>query len=279
MNQHFTHSTTPLPRPPAESFTFSAKERDSETGLSYFGSRYYSSDLSIWLSVDPMSDKYASLSPYTYCADNPVKLVDPDGEHFEVVVEGNTITIKATYYAANDDKQVLQQGIDVWKQQSGKYSYVMENGESYTIMFDLSVAEGEYTTSFDAKSAVKTQTSMNYFEILSDVIGKDKNPIRGKCNEGFGIEVSSDNTLSGYNPTRTAAHEIGHTLGCADTFLQGDLMESGGTGSTVGINDIRAIMFEAGFGVKGYANIGENNGKCVNSNVSIRHFGDVFKNQ
>ena len=67
------------------SFTFSAKERDPETGLSYFGSRYYSSDLSIWLSVDPMSDKYASLSPYTYCANNPVKLVDPDGE--EVVLE------------------------------------------------------------------------------------------------------------------------------------------------------------------------------------------------
>ena len=62
------------------SFTFSAKEKDSETGLSYFGSRYYSSDLSIWLSVDPMSDKYASLSPYVYCANNPVRLVDPNGE-------------------------------------------------------------------------------------------------------------------------------------------------------------------------------------------------------
>ena len=62
------------------SHTFSAKERDPETGYSYFGSRYYSSDLSIWLSVDPMSDKYPSLSPYVYCADNPVKLVDPNGE-------------------------------------------------------------------------------------------------------------------------------------------------------------------------------------------------------
>ena len=61
-------------------YTFSAKEKDVETGLSYFGSRYYSSDLSIWLSVDPMSDKYASLSPYNYCANNPVKLVDPNGE-------------------------------------------------------------------------------------------------------------------------------------------------------------------------------------------------------
>ena len=68
------------------SYTFSAKEKDSETGLSYFGSRYYSSELSIWLSVDPMSAKYASLSPYVYCADNPVKLVDPNGEEIVIFV-------------------------------------------------------------------------------------------------------------------------------------------------------------------------------------------------
>jgi len=66
-------------------FTFSAKEKDVETGLSYFGSRYYSSDLSIWLSVDPMSDKYPSMSPYVYCANNPVKLVDPNGEEVWIV--------------------------------------------------------------------------------------------------------------------------------------------------------------------------------------------------
>ena len=67
--------------------TFSAKEKDSETGLSYFGSRYYSSDLSIWLSVDPMSDKYPSLSPYTYCANNPIKLVDPNGEEIAPIYD------------------------------------------------------------------------------------------------------------------------------------------------------------------------------------------------
>ncbi|MGD9494649.1 MAG: RHS repeat domain-containing protein [Bacteroidales bacterium] len=60
-------------------YTFSAKEKDDETQYSYFGARYYDSDLSVWLSVDPLSDKYPSLSPYTYCANNPVMLVDPDG--------------------------------------------------------------------------------------------------------------------------------------------------------------------------------------------------------
>ena len=33
----------------------------------------------MWLSVDPMADKYPSISPYAYCAWNPIKLVDPDG--------------------------------------------------------------------------------------------------------------------------------------------------------------------------------------------------------
>ena len=35
--------------------------------------------MTMWLSVDPLADKYPSLSPYAYCAWNPVKLVDPDG--------------------------------------------------------------------------------------------------------------------------------------------------------------------------------------------------------
>ena len=34
----------------------------------------------VWLSVDPMSDKYPEISPYAYCANNPIILVDPNGE-------------------------------------------------------------------------------------------------------------------------------------------------------------------------------------------------------
>ena len=60
--------------------SFTGKEKDSETGFYYFGARYYDPSLSgLFLSVDPMSDKYPSISPYAYCAWNPVKLVDPDG--------------------------------------------------------------------------------------------------------------------------------------------------------------------------------------------------------
>ena len=82
-----THPVVPQPIMNYEScimhcYTFSAKEKDSETGLSYFGSRYYSSDLGIWLSVDPMGDKYPSMSPYVYCNNNPLSLIDFYGEDF-----------------------------------------------------------------------------------------------------------------------------------------------------------------------------------------------------
>lgn len=59
---------------------FNGKEKDYESGFHYYGARYYWSELLAgWLSVDPMADKYPGISPYSYCAWNPVKLVDPDG--------------------------------------------------------------------------------------------------------------------------------------------------------------------------------------------------------
>ena len=74
-------------------YTFSAKEKDAETGYSYFGSRYYSSDLSLWLSVDPQASKYPSSSPYVYCANNPIKLVDPNGEEIGEYRDWNGILL------------------------------------------------------------------------------------------------------------------------------------------------------------------------------------------
>ena len=61
-------------------YTFNGKEKDYESGFHYYGARYYWSEvLTGWLSVDPMADKYPSISPYNYCVWNPIKLVDPNG--------------------------------------------------------------------------------------------------------------------------------------------------------------------------------------------------------
>ncbi|MBP5548486.1 MAG: RHS repeat-associated core domain-containing protein [Bacteroidales bacterium] len=78
------------------SVSFTGKEKDEETGYSYFGARYYDSDLSgLFLSVDPMSDKYPSISPYAYCAWNPVKYIDPNGEWIPGLDENNNVVLTA----------------------------------------------------------------------------------------------------------------------------------------------------------------------------------------
>ncbi|MBJ7537467.1 RHS repeat-associated core domain-containing protein, partial [Marinomonas transparens] len=56
---------------------FAGKERDSGTGLSYFGHRYYDADIGRFISPDPAAQYH---SPYLYGADDPLTMVDPNGE-------------------------------------------------------------------------------------------------------------------------------------------------------------------------------------------------------
>jgi len=56
----------------------------SQLTVHYDAARLYHSTASVWLSVDSLSDKYPSVSPYVYCANNPVRLVDPDGREWWV---------------------------------------------------------------------------------------------------------------------------------------------------------------------------------------------------
>ena len=56
-----------------------AKELDEETGMYYYGARYYEPRLSLWMSVDPMEEKYPATSSYCFVANNPIKYFDLDG--------------------------------------------------------------------------------------------------------------------------------------------------------------------------------------------------------
>ena len=57
-------------------YLFNAKEFDEETGMYYYGARYYEPRLSLWMSCDPMQEKYPSISAYTYTNGNPIVFVD-----------------------------------------------------------------------------------------------------------------------------------------------------------------------------------------------------------
>ena len=65
-------------------YKFNGKEMDEETGLYYYGARYMDPKISMWLGVDPMIEKYPEISPYIYCHNNPIVLIDPDGRQSKV---------------------------------------------------------------------------------------------------------------------------------------------------------------------------------------------------
>jgi RHS repeat-associated protein len=64
-------------------YKFSGKELDEETGLYYYGARYYEPHGSVWISADPLQEKYPNVGAYVYCAQNPIRFIDPDGNTLE----------------------------------------------------------------------------------------------------------------------------------------------------------------------------------------------------
>lgn len=67
-------------------YRFSGKERDDESGLLYFGARYFASWICRWASCDPMGAA-AGLNCYRYCANNSINLKDTEGYQEEAVNE------------------------------------------------------------------------------------------------------------------------------------------------------------------------------------------------
>ena len=60
-------------------YLFNAKEFDEETGMYYYGARYYDPRLSLWMSTDPMQEKYSHINTYCYAFNNPLNFVDLHG--------------------------------------------------------------------------------------------------------------------------------------------------------------------------------------------------------
>jgi RHS repeat-associated protein len=56
---------------------FTGKDLDEDTGLYYFNARWYDQETGRFISVDPM---YDGLNWYTYCSNNPLIFIDPDGQ-------------------------------------------------------------------------------------------------------------------------------------------------------------------------------------------------------
>jgi RHS repeat-associated protein len=74
-------------------YKYNGKELDTKKDLNWYdyGARHYDASLGRWFVVDPLVEKYYGLSPYTYCYNNPIRFVDPNGQDGKDVVVGYAI--------------------------------------------------------------------------------------------------------------------------------------------------------------------------------------------
>lgn len=74
-------------------YKFIGKEWDSHISSYDFGARCYSPALARWSTQDPMAEDYYLLSPYNYCASDPVNTIDENGENYYYLCDNGQIVL------------------------------------------------------------------------------------------------------------------------------------------------------------------------------------------
>ena len=122
----------------AQPYKYNGKELDRKGGLDWYdyGARMYDAALGRFMKTDRFSEKYVSLSPYQYGANNPVNNID---------VNGDSITVLNYGYIRKQHMAILIQN------DAGEWQYFSVNGDNVYVSGEFSggrkfndIAVGEF---------------------------------------------------------------------------------------------------------------------------------------
>jgi RHS repeat-associated protein len=196
-------------------YRYTGKEKDEESGLYYYGARYYNSMIGIFISVDPEFEKYPEVSPYTYCLNNPMKFIDPDGKKVQIIFEENGQEQTVQYedsklykldgneYTGDNEYATkvledLNQLSEDHKVLKDRLDDLVKSEKKHTIQF----AEENYIISNETKdkNGIPTDSRTRYNPYLNIGEGdKERVPRAGLAHELLGHAWDADKGTSKYN--------------------------------------------------------------------------------
>ena len=239
---------------PGQDFRYGGKQTEDKFGnreVYDFSARWYSPVFGRFQTMDPLCEKYYSLSPYAYCANNPMNVVDPSGEEFKRIWRHNEIIIKTTIYYLPGAKESARLASNFWNNRNTD-AYVKDD-VTYPIRYDISIIP-------IASKLKDSGDNWNTYEVVpSGRLISKKDPERKLAGQADGPKnniLKIDKAYSVYFRGRistTGAHEIGHLLGMK--HKQGTVMSvSQDNERTLDVDqDQINMMIESGYGLDEYS--------------------------
>jgi len=217
-----------------DNYLYNGKEEMADFGLRWldYGARMYDPVVGRWWTIDPMAEKYYSINPYCYVANNPMIYIDPTGmliDDFSMDKEGNIKLVKKT-----DDKtdrivktdkagnvKENRKGID------GIEKGILKDGQNFKKNNEIISVGGEGkpsvagVKSFVLKLSEYVGKEIKGFSYSSDASGKVTDMLLGKYKDNtftesfgdpsqlirkYGVNYSSNNILEQFH-----AHPDGDT--------------------------------------------------------------------
>ena len=246
-NEYYPYGGLFSATPSVQPYKYGAKELDRTHGLDWydFGARMHDAMLTRWGTIDPFAEKYFNLSPYIYCAANPIKFVDPDGCDGIVCINGSNVLIKSKIFLYGQGatlsvvKQMQQDINTIW---GGKHSVKYKNNTYYvSIVATVSLyGNKEQNNPFVILDKFNPFSRNNYIEVSNRVKRSfvrrgDEGKWRSEGRQG--ISLSEDDS---------APHEFGHLLGLDDHYsdVNGKSITDEGWESNIMGNSVSGIVDE-----------------------------------
>ena len=195
-NGNLTAATSISSTFPVSQYKYGGKEWNP-TSLSYdFGACNYLPAIPRWNSMDPLAEKYYSISPYVYCAGNPVNLVDRDGKDvWEIDSDG--IIVRRINDTNRDAFYLVEKDINgnyirrTTKDKDGKDKEISIEFAYKTIVKD-NIVDQEGSTSFSTKDVT---SGASLFKFFSDNLSKEVGLVT-TSKKGYILMQKSENSVA-----------------------------------------------------------------------------------